>query len=177
MTWTAFRTRGEILRDVSTTADTRADGTLPWDVEGVERVFADELDLLGALQLRWHTRLAGRIEQALADRPADLESAVLTAWRATASELAGVRLVLDRALDEPTSDEVATALRRARTNDWTLLAAMSGRAGVSDPGAAGAGRDLEERARLAFHPTAPPRHRADDARGSLVGRLKAALAA
>ena len=77
MTWTAFRTRGEILRDVSATADTRADGTLPWDVEGVERVFADELDLLGALQLRWHTRLAGRIERELSSQPLDLETAVV----------------------------------------------------------------------------------------------------
>jgi hypothetical protein len=176
-TWDTFHRRGDVLRAVADRADARRDGALPTDVPGVAETFRDELDLVAALQLRWHTRLAGRIEQALADRPADLESAVLTAWRATASELAGVRLVLDRALDEPTSDEVATALRRARTNDWTLLAAMSGRAGVSDPGAAGAGRDLEERARLAFHPTAPPRHRADDARGSLVGRLKAALAA
>ena len=36
MTWTAFRTRGEILRDVSITANTRADGTLPWDVVGAD---------------------------------------------------------------------------------------------------------------------------------------------
>ena len=33
------------------------------DVEGVGEAFADELDLLGALQLRWHTRLAGHIER------------------------------------------------------------------------------------------------------------------
>jgi hypothetical protein len=176
-TWDSFHRRGEVLRAFVDETNARRDGVLPMELPGIAETFGDEFNLIAALQLRWHTRLAGRIEQALADRPADLESAVLTAWRATASELAGVRLVLDRALDEPTSDEVATALRRARTNDWTLLAAMSGRAGVSDPGAAGAGRDLEERARLAFHPTAPPRHRADDARGSLVGRLKAALAA
>src|SRR5687768_14437207 len=59
MTWNAFRSRGEILRDVTAVADDRRDGALPWDVAGVPAVFADELDLLGALQLRWHTRLAG----------------------------------------------------------------------------------------------------------------------
>jgi hypothetical protein len=176
-TWDAFHRRGDVLRAVADRADARRDGLLPLDVPGVAETFRDELDLIAALQLRWHTRLAGRIEQALADRPSDLESAVLAAWRATASELAGVRLVLDRAIDEPSSGEVATALLRARAKDWALLAAMAGRAGVSDPGATDAGRAIEEQARLAFHPTVAPRHRADGTPGSLVGRLKAVLAA
>ena len=35
MTWNAFRSRGEILRDVTAVADARQDGALPWDVAGV----------------------------------------------------------------------------------------------------------------------------------------------
>ena len=176
-TWDAFHRRGDVLRAVAELADARRDGVLPLDAPGVPETFHDDLDLIAALQLRWHTRLGGRVEQALDDHPGDPESAVITGWRSTASELAGVRLVLDRALDEPPSDEVATTLRCARAKDWALLAAMAGRAGLSDAAAADAGRALEERARIAFRPTAPPRHRADDAPGSLVGRLKAVLAA
>ena len=74
MTWTSYRNRGEILRTVIATADARRDGLLPWDVEGVAESFGDELTLLGALQLRWHTRLAGRIERELMARPMAFEA-------------------------------------------------------------------------------------------------------
>ena len=77
MTWTSYRNRGEILRTVIATADARRDGLLPWDVEGVAESFGDELTLLGALQLRWHTRLAGRIERELMARPMAFENAVV----------------------------------------------------------------------------------------------------
>ena len=89
MTWNDFHSRGEILRSVTEAADARLDGRLPLDVEGVEDVFDDELDLLGALQLTWHTRLAGRIDRALMNQPLDLDAAVIDAWRATAEELPG----------------------------------------------------------------------------------------
>ena len=176
-TWDAFHRRGDVLRAVADRADARRDGVLPLDVPGVAETFRDELDLVAALQLRWHTRLAGRIERAVMERPNDLDAAVLAAWRATASELAGVRLVLDRALADPPTDEVATALHRAQRNDRALLAAMAGRAGVSDPAAPGVGRALEQQARVAFHPTQAPRHRSEATSGSLIGRLRAALAA
>ena len=45
-------------------ADARRDGLLPMDVTGVRETFGDELTLLGALQLRWHTRLSGHLERA-----------------------------------------------------------------------------------------------------------------
>jgi hypothetical protein len=80
MTWTALKSRGEILRDVSAAADQRRDGTLPLDVDGAREAFRDELDLVGALQLRWHTRLSGRIERELVQQPLDLEQAVIVAW-------------------------------------------------------------------------------------------------
>ena len=65
MTWKSFHHRGEVLRDVIAAVDAREDGLLPMDVPGVAETFGDELTLIGALQLRWHTRLAGRIEREL----------------------------------------------------------------------------------------------------------------
>ena len=94
MTWTSFHRRGEILRTVTRVADERLDGALPMDVTGVRETF-DAHTLLGALQLRWHTRLAGRVERELMYQPMDLESAVVRAWHSTADELPGVRAILD----------------------------------------------------------------------------------
>lgn len=147
MTWNAFRSRGEILRDVTTVADDRRDGALPWDVAGVPAAFADELDLLGALQLRWHTRLAGRIERELMGQPLDLELAVVTAWRATAHELPGIRAVVDRHREEPLDREMAGAMATATAKEHELLAVMAGRATLDDPRAARVGAEIEARAR------------------------------
>jgi hypothetical protein len=110
MTWTALKSRGEILRDVSAAADQRRDGTLPLDVDGAREAFRDELDLVGALQLRWHTRLSGRIERELVQQPLDLEQAVIDAWRATAEELPGIRAVVDHHREHPLDDAMAQAL-------------------------------------------------------------------
>jgi hypothetical protein len=176
-TWDAFHRRAEVLRVVADRADARRDGVLPLDVPGVAETFRDQRDLVAALQLRWHTRLAGRIEQALAARPGDRESAVLEAWRAVASELAGLRLVLDRVVAEPPDAGVATAMRRAQRTEWAMIAAMAGRTGVADPGAPEVGRALEQRARIAFHPTSAPRHRGEATPDSLIGRIRAVLAA
>ncbi|HET8982469.1 MAG TPA: hypothetical protein VFN47_07265, partial [Pedococcus sp.] len=84
MTWDAFHRRGEVLRNVLDHAETHRDGALPMELPGVAETFGDETTLLGALQLRWHTRLAGTIERELMGQPMDLESAVMTAWRKTA---------------------------------------------------------------------------------------------
>ena len=92
MTWTTFHRRGEVLRTVTATADARRDGLLPMDVEGVPETFGDELGLLAALQLRWHTRLSGHLEHALMHQPLDIDDAVAGAWHATADELPGTRL-------------------------------------------------------------------------------------
>ena len=87
MTWDAFHHRGEVLRSVVDEANARRDGVLPMDLPGVAETFGDETALVAALQLRWHTRLAGRIERTLMDRPDDLETAVVTAWRGAAAEM------------------------------------------------------------------------------------------
>ena len=183
MTWAAFHRRGEVLRAVVDHADAHRDGALPTHLPGVAETFVDDLDLLAALQLRWHTRLAGRIERALLDQPADPESAVLTAWRSTASELAGVRMVLDRAVADPATDALAGALHRAQEKDWGLMASMAA-SGAPDGDAVRLGRAFEQRARDGHDLTPAPRHRADStdapdvtASGSLLGRLRAVLAA
>jgi hypothetical protein len=176
MTWDAFHRRDEVLRNVVHEADRRRDGVLPLDVPGVAETFEDELALVAALQLRWHTRLAGRIERALMDRPTDPETAVLTAWRGAASDAPGLRQVLDACVAHPSSPEMAEALERARRKEWLLLSAMAGRAGAAEATAVRVGRELEEQARAAYDPTVGPRHRRDDQPGSLLDRLKAHIA-
>ena len=101
MTWTTFHHRGDVLRAVTHTADERRDGILPMDVAGVHETFGDELTLLGALQLRWHTRLSGHIERELLHQPMNLDDAVVRAWHAAVDELPGTRAVLDHYLDTP----------------------------------------------------------------------------
>lgn len=187
-TWDSFHRRGDVLRAVVDEANERRDGVLPTDLPGVAETFEDDLSLVAALQLRWHTRLAGRIERALMDQPMALEDAVVTAWRETAAELPGVRMILDSSTAHPSSEAMAQALDTAHRKDWTLMAAMAGQAGPGDPGAARVGRALEEKARALYRPTrTAPRHRADPApsrgdvlkdqlRGRLT-KLKAHLAA
>jgi hypothetical protein len=178
--------RTAVLSDVVRVANARRDGVLPTDVAGVAETFPEPLDLVGALQLRWHTRLAGAIEAALAEQPMDLEHAVLCAWRRTARELAGVRLVLDRFAEQATDQATLTVLAKARRKDWTLLAVMAGQAGVQDSRAADVGRVIELLARASFDPAATPRHRAEPAPRRVrpsttlrrrVGRLRDLVAA
>jgi len=147
MTWTSFHHRGEILRTVIATADARRDGLLPMDVEGVAETFGDELTLLGALQLRWHTRLAGRIERELMSQPMNLERAVLTAWGATADEMPGVLAVVDHYRAEPLDEAMAEAMTKSATKERTMLAVMAGRAGTQDAAAPRVGATIEEAAR------------------------------
>ena len=89
MTWKAFHNRGETLRSVIATAAIRRDGVLPMDIEGVAETFADELDLIGALQLKWHTRLAGQVERIMGGQPLDLDAAVAHDEAARALEAKG----------------------------------------------------------------------------------------
>lgn len=187
-TWDSFHRRSDVLRAVVDQANERRDGVLPMELPGVAETFGDDLSLVAALQLRWHTRLAGRIERALMDNPMELETAVVTAWREAAGELPGVRMILDACAAHPSSEAMADALETARRKDWTLMAAMAGQAGPRDAGAAKVGRALETKARALYRPSAPtPRHRAepipsrsdvlkDQLRGRLT-KIKAHLAA
>lgn len=174
MTRTSFHRRGEVLRDVIDVADARRDGCLPMDVAGVSDTFDDELDLLCALQLRWHTRLAGHIERDLMTEPLDLESAVVSAWHDAADELPGVRAVLERYRAEPQDEAMALAMTKAEAKEHILLAVMAGQASVSDELAAPVGARIAERARRSYRPRPFETTRE---RPGLLGRIRAALAA
>jgi len=174
MTWQSFHRRGEILRTVIATADERLDGVLPMDVDGVRETFGDETSLLAALSLRWHTRLAGRIERELSGQPMDLEHGVVAAWHATARELPGVRAVLDHYGEAPQGEAMATMLATSTAKERVLLASMAGLASSHDAAAARVGERIEQRARATYRPLRS--HRGAEA-PSLLGRLKAALAA
>jgi len=121
MTWKSYHDRGAVLRDVITAVEARNDGLLPMDVTGVTEAFGDELGLLGALQLRWHTRLAGRIERELARDPADPVAAVAEARRATARDLPGVRAVIDHYTGHPLDERMARATAIAARKERALL--------------------------------------------------------
>lgn len=150
MTWTTFHRRGEVLRDVIDTLDARRDGLLPMDAPGVRQTFGDELSLLGALQLRWHTRLSGRLERALTPQPDDVEGAAVAAWHETAAELPGIRIALDHYRDHPTDEAMASALATSAAKERVLLAAMTGRTGATTAATARAGEELERRARESY---------------------------
>lgn len=173
MTWTTYHKRGEILRTVMTVVDERRDGLLPMDVDGVVEKFDDELGLLGALQLKWHTRLAGRIERELGEQPMDLEAAVIRAWQDTANELPGVRAVIDRYLAEPVDARMAATMAKAHAKEHVLLAVMSGKGAYADDRVARVGAGIEERARASYVPMTPAVTRVP----SLLDRIRAALAA
>ncbi len=199
MSWTAFHSRGEILRAVVDAANHRRDGVLPAQVPGVAENFTDEIDLLGALLLKWHARLSGNIERAMSREPMDLETAVAAAWRATAEQEPGLRLVLDRCAAAPQTAAMSAAMRRAREREWQRLAVAAGLARGQGPRAAEVGRRVERAAReglelggtTAAPKPAPQLDRQPDrqldrqpdrqpdrgARESFVDRIKAALAA
>lgn len=151
MNWEAFHRRGDVLQAVIKEANIRRDGELPMYVPGVEQVFGDELDLLGALSLKWHTRLSGHIETKAKDQPLDLEQATIEAWRAAADEIPGIRLVLDAALAEG-DDEVVAILERSREKERELLALNSGKISAYQLAEHGAhvGAGVEAKAREAF---------------------------
>jgi len=175
--------RSEILRNVVEIANARRDGVLPLDVPGATEVFGDAHGLVTALQLRWHNRLAGRLEQELTEEPSDLEGAVLRGWAAAATELAGVRAVLDEATARPDSTETEHALTVAAHKEWALLATLAGRRAVTTDGTLQVGRELEDRARALAAardlsaPVAEQDTGATARPGSLIGRLRAHLAA
>ena len=180
MTWKAFHNRGEVLRAVIATATVRRDGILPMDVDGVAHTFHDELDLLAALQLKWHTRLAGTVERHLMTQPMDLQAAVILAWKETADGFAGVRLILDAYREHPTTDAMARALATATAKEHQYLAVMAGRSGLADASSERIGAEIEAAARDMHRGVTPvivPPEEDDRPRGSLLERLRAVIAA
>lgn len=175
MSWTSFRRRGETLRDVIAVADLHRDGILPTDID-TRGAFADEIDLLGALHLRWHTRLAGRIDYELTRQPHDLDGAVIDAWHACADELPGARTILDHYRAHPSSSKMERMLEKAVGKEHLMLAVMAGRAGAGEHQelAKTVGARIELAARTSYVPDRPATR---PERPTMLGRLRAAIAA
>lgn len=179
MTWNAFHHRGEILQAVIDVADRRQDGVLPMDLPGVPETFRDELDLIGALTLKWHARLSGNIERELMAQPLDLEAAITNAWRKTSQDAPGIRMIIDRYTESPSDPEMAAALTRAQEKEWFKLASAAGLANDESSPAARAGERVTRNARIgAPVPVAAVTTTVDDVvTPSLVDRIRAVLAA
>ncbi|HNN47760.1 MAG TPA: hypothetical protein PKM12_02260 [Marmoricola sp.] len=190
MTWNNFHRRGETLRIVEEVANQRVDAVLPTDVPGVSEHFYDDLDLIAALVLRWHTRLAGNVDRALVSQPWDLPTAVEQAWANTAQEMAGVRLIIDQYTQHPTDEDMGRALLKAELREWMRLATWAGLASDQSEAAAAVGRRVQEDARILLakmqedQPSTPAASGSDQdsssehpSHVSLVERIKAVLAA
>ena len=190
MTWNSFHRRGETLRIVEDVANERVDAKLPTDVPGVSEHFHDDLDLVAALLLRWHTRLAGNIDRAFVSQPWDLPKAVEQAWAETALEMPGVRLIIDQYTHYPTDEEMGRALLKAELREWQRLATWAGLASDQSEAAAAVGRRVQEDARVLLDQmqkaeAGAPRAQESDqdsssehpSHVSLVERIKAVLAA
>lgn len=176
MNWEAFHHRGDVLHNVITELGKRQDGTLPMDLAGVDKTFRDELDLLGALQLKWSARLSGWIERELASQPVDLESAVIRAWRNTDAETPGLRSVIDNYTAHPVDETMRDAMSKSSLKERTMLAANAGLLSFLDDEQVGnrIGGAVEAKARDLSHVVAPAEVTPVP---SLRTRLKAAFAA
>lgn len=177
MNWEAFHHRGDVLHAVITEVDNRRDGILPMDLPGVDETFRDELDLLSALALRWHTRLAGRFERELFLEPMELEDAVIATWRGTVEELPGIRAVLDHYRDNPVDEAMTIALEKASAKERQLLAVWAGRVSAMEVDEFGGriGAEIEDKARDGF--VFPGPKPAEPVSNSFLDRVKAALVA
>jgi hypothetical protein len=177
MSWNDFHHRTETLRVVVETANENRDGVLPMHVAGVAENFTDELDLVGALLLKWHARLSGNIERALMREPMDLEDAVAEAWRTTAEQLPGVRMVIDRCADAPISPEMERAMNRAHDREMAYLATAAGLSNGVSAGSVAAGRRVEQLARTELAVPQAQQPGSDAPTESLADRIRAVLAA
>ncbi len=152
MTWNAYHRRDAALRSVIALIDRRRDGQLPWhELDETREAYDGPTDLLLALQMRWHTRLAGHVDRLLAEQPMDLRAAVIRAWQAATTDLPGVRAVLDTHDDDP-------SLRSARAKELAYLASAAGVAELHDPAAVEVGAEIRADARRVVEPVEVPDH-------------------
>ncbi len=177
MSWNDFHHREEILRVVVETADEKRDGVLPMHVAGVTENFTDELDLVGALLLKWNARLMGNIERALMREPMDLERAVAEAWRTTAEQLPGVRMIIDRCTDAPAGPEMERAMNRAHDREMAYLATAAGLSSGRSEASIEVGRRVEQQARTGLAVPQARKLEPDAPTESLADRIRAILAA
>lgn len=119
--WDLVHARSASLREVVSLLD--AGRSLPQTVPG----FADQDELLQALQGIWSRRLNGRIDLALETDDQDLAVSVGHAWMLTALDLPGVRRVLDEHAERP-------ALQPHFRIEHRAMAVAAGLATFDDPG-------------------------------------------
>jgi hypothetical protein len=162
-TWDTYHRRSAALQDVVATIEANPGNDLPWPDIAAE-TFSGPDDLLVALHDKWTRRLEGRIELFLETDDSDLETSVANAWHAVATELPGVRALLDRYVDHP-------ALRHHEIAEHRLVAIAAGRATTVDPmrASAWAGSQFVRQLRA----DGPPAQRKPQ---RLVTRLKEAFA-
>ncbi|MGH3423325.1 MAG: hypothetical protein ACRDO8_01275 [Nocardioidaceae bacterium] len=167
MTWDAYNRRKRALRDVIAVADRARDGVLPWnDLETVPTTFEDADDLLLDLQMYWHRRLAGLVDEAFGTDQRDPRSAVVSAWREATAELPGVRAILDAHDQDP-------VLERARRKELAYLGNTAGLAPSGHPRAVEFGELVRAEARaIVIDRQTPP-----GARTSWLDRLVGSLVA
>jgi hypothetical protein len=123
--WDLVHTRSTSLREVVALLD--AGRSLPHSAAG----FADEDELLTALQGVWSRRLNGRIDLALETDDHDLAVSVGHAWTLTAVDLPGVRRVLDEHAGRP-------SLQPHFRIEHRTVAVAAGLATFDDPGSVSA---------------------------------------
>lgn len=181
--------RGEVLRHVSDRLDQldlqdpeRTTGALETalDCAGVADTFADDVDLVGALLLRWHARLSAQLERALASQPRDLPGAVSRAWATASHDLPGLRRLVDEQRDAPSTEAMRRLVERARDKERAKLAWAAGLAAGEGSAAVAAGARLERAARdrLALRAGAPtPAPVATHTSATFVQRLRALIPA
>lgn len=124
-TWETHRHRADALRRAVRLLDDGRPTEVPWDDE-LAGTFDSPDDVLLALQDLWSRWLLGRVDLALEIDAQPAESSVALAWHEVATELSGVRRLLDRYGDHP-------ALRRSVQHEHRMLAVAAGLAALADP--------------------------------------------
>ena len=160
--WDTFHRRAAAIRAVVEDLDATPTTDPRWTDELAE-VFDGPEDVLVALHDVWSRRVTARVEMALdlgQDLPAE---SVENAWFEVATELPGVR----RVLDAHAQDEVLQQLDR---HEHRLLAIAAGMAGPSDSleYAARAGQRLVANIREQHVEPAVPRPRLGERLGGLI---------
>lgn len=183
MTWNVTHHRGEILRAAADHVNEMNTGVLPMELDGVAETFADELDLIAGMYLKWHARLSGNLDDAMAPESVDPDVTVARAWEKTAQQLPGIRKLIDNYTQNPVDDRMRTALDKAQRKEWASLAFAAGITQVPGTTAEQAGRQIQEMGRgltEVDRVTAAPKKKVVNATAvdtNFVNRIKAALVA
>lgn len=169
MTWNAYNRRKEVLHDVLAIADRRRDGVtateLLAEVSDADRFFTSEVDLLLDAQMVWAQALSRHMDSNVFLGEGTLESSAIDAWQSAASELPGLRALLDSAVD-------MSEMNAAFAKEHEFLARAVG-IPANHPDIDGHGRRVKAAAAasMVYAPVVT------DGPASIIGRIREALAA